>query len=72
MKLKIDHTINTFTGVLKSAINESVPKCLDKPVCKVYNNNIKIIIQHKNIYKRNRALYLENSDYQMTTKYQRK
>ena len=67
-KDQIEEMILSFNNAIKTAINWSVPKIKQKPKNKVLPNNIKILIQFRNIYRRNWKRFRDLSDHQEMTR----
>lgn len=64
---QIDDMITIFTNVINTAISDSVPKCRPKPTKTPLPNYIKVLIQHRNIYRRNWKRYRDISDHRIMT-----
>ena len=60
---QIDNMINVFSDAVKMGINESVPKRSVAPMTKPLPNNIKIMIQLRNVFRRNWKRYRDDSDH---------
>ena len=60
---QIDNMINVFNNTIKLGIEASVPKCRSASTIKPLPNNILILIQFRNIYRRNWKRYRDVNDH---------
>ena len=59
--------ITEFNHIIQMAIDESVPKCIILPTTKPLPNNILIMKQIRNVYRRNWKRYRDPYDHQQMT-----
>ena len=66
--VQVDNMINTFNSTIKMAIDASVPKRRITPHSKPFPNNIKVMIQIRNVYRRNWKRYRDIEDHRQMTR----
>ena len=69
--IQIDVMLETFNGSAKKGFDESTPKRRIKPAVKNLLNNIKIMIQFRNIYRRNWKKFGDTNDHRQMTRLNR-
>ena len=66
--IQIAEMLETFNDTVKKGIDESVSKRIIKPTVKNLPHNIKIMIQFRNIYRRNWKRYRDINDHRQMTR----
>ena len=66
--IQIDELLGIFNDTVKKGIDESTPKLRIKSTFKDLPNNIKIMFQFRNIYRRNWKRYRDINDHRQMTR----